>query len=68
MILLKHRTGLLGRKSCPRVVRGDWVYPKRLGQAKGRLPEGLSYAKKDHKDAKRLSIVKLRWFFPLVRH
>ena len=38
----------MGRKSYTGVVKSDWLYTMELGEgkAKGRPPEGLSYAKK----------------------
>ena len=42
-------TGPMGRKSCTGVVKNDWLYTRELGEvkAKGRILEGLWYAKED---------------------
>ena len=39
----------MGRKSCTGVVRSDWIHTMEFTEvkAKGRLPDGLSYAKED---------------------
>ena len=61
----------MGRKSCcPGVVRGGRLYTGELGKVrkKGGDSKGFSYVKENLQDIGGLAIVKLRLFFPLVKH
>ena len=64
MILLKHGTGPVGRKSCPGTMRRDWFYTMGLegGKVQGKFPVRFLYAKEDSQDIGGLAIVQLRLF------
>ena len=52
----------MGRKSCTRVVRSDWLYTFKLGHGveTKKFPKGFSYVKENLQDRPRLAIVKPR--------
>ena len=64
VILLKHRAGPMGRKSCTGVVKSDWLYTMELGEVKSRggFLKGFAYTKEYSEITRSLAIFKLRLF------
>ena len=68
--LLKHGDRTCGKEELlPRVVRGGRLCTMGVEEVRKReVSIELSYAKEDLQNTRGLAIVKLRLFFPLVRH